>query len=101
MKPLTESLLQKDGDLVVALELISSVKTTLEGMRARAGTEFQCLYKEVENMAKNIDVAMKVVQPCIASRSMYRTEVPNVDPESHYRMVAFIPTIDAILLDFW
>ena len=51
-------------------------------------------------MAKNIDVAMKVVQPRLASHSVYQTGVPNLDPESHYRMVAFIPAIDAILLDF-
>ncbi|XP_065573900.1 uncharacterized protein LOC136035869 [Artemia franciscana] len=100
LKPLAESLQQKDGDLVRALELISSVKTTLEEMRAHAETEFHCLYTEVENMAKNIDVAMKVVQPRIASRSTYRTGVSNLDQESHYRMAAFIPAMDAILLDF-
>jgi len=72
LKPLPESLQQKDGDLVTALELISRVKTTLDDMQAHAETEFYYLYKEVENMAKNIDVAMKVVQPRIASRSVYQ-----------------------------
>ena len=100
LKPLAESLQQKDGDLVRALELISSVKTTLEEMRAHAETEFHCLYTEVENMAENIDVAMKAFQLRIASRSVYRTGVPNLDPESNYRMATFIPAMDAILLDF-
>ena len=75
LKPLAESLQQKDGDLVTALELISSVKTTLDDMQAHAETEFHCLYTEVENMAKNIDVAMKVVEPRKASRSAYQTGV--------------------------
>ena len=83
-----------------ALALISGVKTTLEAMRARAEIEFQSLYTEVENMAKKIDVAIKLVQPRIASRSVYQTGVKNLDPESHYKMTAFIPALDGILLDF-
>ena len=53
MKPAAELLQLKDGDFVRALELISSVKTTLEEMRARAETEFQCLYTEVDNITKS------------------------------------------------
>ena len=60
MKPLAESLLQKDGDLVVALELISSVKTTLEEMWARAEMEFHSFYTEVGNMAKKLMLPWKL-----------------------------------------
>jgi hypothetical protein len=100
MKPLAESLQQKDGDLVRALSLISSVKAMLEDMRSHAETKFRLLYEDLLKMAEKIDATIKVTQPRIASRSTYRAGVPKMDPESHYRMAAFIPALDAMLLDF-
>ena len=105
MKPLAESIQQKDGDIVWAIKPISSIKTTLEEMQAHAETKLHSLYIEVKNMEKKIYVAMKVVQLHIALCSVYQMGVPNLksgstDPESHYRMAAFIPALDTILLDF-
>ena len=49
---------------------------------------------------KETDTAQKFVRQHIASHTVHQTRVSNIDPENRYRMLAFIPALDAMLIDY-